>query len=165
MNDTSFGHVVGQPLTRAVMREQITLLNNIWPKFKLSPDDFNRLVEGYGTALHEFDAECVAGAVNMAIKKEPRFPTPSRIREYAIEWRNRNKGIPAAITNQGQSDGTCRVCHAPSRWAWVTVTDRMTGEVRDVQRCIMPCDFSVHPMGSMLVPYPENFSRWATADE
>lgn len=150
------------PLTRSIMREQLTLLNNVWPKWKLTSENFDRLVEGYGSALKDFDAEAVSGAVSMSLKFESRFPPPAKLREYAKEWEARNRPELGEMVRKqlSEQDGTCPICGNKPRWAELRATDYKTKLPSVIERRIMPCLKEDHPIGTGYTPLPENFIRW-----
>ncbi len=64
------------------MRTALTTLNHIFPRWKLGDEQFTNLVEAYGSALKDFDAETVEGAVGLAMKTEQRWPPAATLRDW-----------------------------------------------------------------------------------
>lgn len=152
-----------EPLTVKAMHDQITVLQGVFPKYKLSPEDFKRLVYGYGQALRDFDAEAVAGGVALSVKLEKRFPTPAVLREHIQAWLLRNRGAALLPVRIQETEGLCRVCRAEAAWAVLSRWNPAIEQFDYIERMIIPCNAIDHPVGSLLVPFPRNFVRWVHA--
>ena len=156
-----------EPVTAKTMLPQLARLNSVFTKYKL--DDLHSLAIGYAEACEDLDTEAVGGAVALAIKEEPRFPVPSKLRELAKRWIQtaRPALVPALkpVDEQGPQP-VCRVCSSMPRLAWlegqVYKGGRMTDETFQHKRYIAPCNERLHT-GSGYVPYPPNFLGWADA--
>lgn len=152
-----------RPLTTETLFLEMQRLNSVFNKFA-NAEELSRATAAYKDALGDFDLELLQGAVGLAIKLEPRFPYPAKLREHARAWGAANRPeLPAQrVTRDG--DVVCPVCGAGPRWAWLQATDVTTGEARMVKRCLAPCDPTRHPKGSWYVPMPENFVEWIDDD-
>lgn len=152
-----------RPLTADALLTQMERLNDVFGKFAAG-DEILRATAAYREALSDLDLEQVEGAVSMALKGEPRFPYPAKLREYARAWTSANRATLEFKPDPESTEVTCRVCQARPRWAWVVVHDAKTNVERFVQRCIAPCDKKRHPRGSWYVPMPANFVEWMDQD-
>lgn len=148
-----------EAVTKRFIAAQLLRLNEVFAKH--SDADLERLTGGYHGALQDLDAEQVEGAIGMAIRQEPRFPVPARIREHAQEWRkvNRHAHRPVARPDADGVARICRYCDATPRLALLRGWDLKTGADILHHRYIAPCDTArPHPDGH--VPLPGTFVEW-----
>lgn len=152
--------VTREAVTKGNMFGQLERLNLVFTKYPV--EQLRSLAAGYAEALNDLDLEQVAEAVGLALKEEPRFPAPVKLREYAKRWtqyaRPTLPRLPMAQEPTGPQP-VCRVCGAMPRLAWLEGRDWKTGEAFHVKRYIAPCDMSRHAEGG--VPYPTTFLDWA----
>ena len=156
-----------EPLTIASLNTQLAKLNAVFTKYKL--DDMKQLATGYFEALKDLDEELVKGAVDLAIKQEPRFPVPAKLREYArdVAARTRVSLLPVPVDTNGDPNIVCPTCGSTPRLAWLEgsvykATRRVGDPVETFQhkRYIAPCNPQRHPVGTGFVPMPPNFIDW-----
>lgn len=153
------------PVTPSAIAPQLARMNAVFTKYKL--DDLEGLAVGYAEALEDLDVEAVVGGVGLAIKEEPRFPVPSKLRELAKRWvaaaRPTLWPAPVAAAQDGVQP-VCRVCGTQPRLAWlegqVWRDGRLTDETFQHKRYIAPCNDRQHPAGTGYVPFPPNFLGW-----
>jgi len=153
-----------EPVTPTTLVPQLERLNAVFSKYGAA--DMKQLTLGYLDALRDLDSEQVAGAVTAAIKLEPRFPVPAKLREYAKEWtaRNRPALLPVPLANgEARPDVVCAVCGSKAREAWLEGVELKTQTPFQHKRFIAPCNPNQHPAGSGFVPFPPNFISWADA--
>lgn len=154
-----------RPLTTESLFTEMQRLNSVFGKFG-NAEELSRATAAYKEALADLDLEQVQGAVTLALKHEPRFPYPSKLREHAKTWVGANRievdKLPRKATDD---DIVCRICGSQARWAWVEAKDLRTGEERMVKRCIAPCDETRHPLGGWYIPAPANFVAWVEDEE
>ena len=150
-----------EPLSMPVLMDLLLRLNSVFTKHRA--DEIRTLTGGYFEALKDLDEELVKGAVDVAIKQEPRFPVPAKLREYAKEVaaRTRVSLLPVPIPTAELSDVVCPLCGVKPRLAWLESTHYKTGETSQHKRYIAPCDAQRHPPGRGYVPFPPNFIDWA----
>lgn len=154
-----------RPLTTEVLLKQMERLNDVFGKFAAG-DEILRATVAYREALGDLDCEQVEGAVSMALKLEPRFPYPAKLREHAKAWTSANRAeLPPMRHTSTDGEVVCPICKAGPRWAWLVVRDAKTNNERYVKRCIAPCDPTRHPKGGWYVPMPENFLEWIDEDK
>lgn len=147
------------PLTVADVGTALQSLAVLWPRWK---PDWERTNTEYFHALRDFDAEAFQGGILLCIKKDRRWPAPSTLRDHCDTWLAHNRDFSALRkAAPAESDGTCGICHARPAWAVLHAVDWATGEVKHVERRIMPCDADRHPIGTGVVPFPLSFVRWA----
>lgn len=152
-----------RPLTTEVLLKQMERLNDVFNKFAAG-DEILRATAAYREALSDLDNEQVEGAVSMALKIEPRFPYPAKLREHAKAWTSANRAELPPLRHVSSSDVACHTCGARGRWAWLVARDAKTNNERYVKRCIAPCNPKRHPKGGWYVPMPENFVEWIDED-
>lgn len=142
------------------MLAQVERLNLVFNKYPV--DGLRALSHGYLEALNDLDQEQLKEAVGLALKEEPRFPPPVKLREYAKRWSQHARPtlprLPVAPEATGPQP-VCRTCGAMPRLAYLEGRDWKTGEAFHVKRYIAPCDLSRHAEGG--VPYPTTFLDWA----
>lgn len=148
-----------RPLTSDALLTQMERLNDVFGKFAAG-DEILRATVAYREALSDLDLEQVEGAVSIALKVEPRFPYPAKLREHAKAWVAANRPELPAQRVARDGDVVCPTCGAGPRWAWLVVRDAKTNNEKFVKRCIAPCDPTRHPRGGWYVPMPENFVEW-----
>ena len=150
-----------EPTTIGSLAPQFERLNSVFTKY--TSDALRGITRGYLEALNDLDSEQVAGAVSLALKEEPRFPVPSKLRELAKRWTTVSRPtllpVPVAEVTTGPQP-VCRVCGALPRLAWLETTDWKTQATSQVKRYIAPCDARRH-QNSGFVPFPPNFIDWA----
>jgi len=152
---------VRELLTPSTTLAQLERLNAVFAKH--TADELRRLAGGYHEALKDLDEEQVAGAISVALREEPRFPVPAKIREHARAWRERNRPqlLAVARPEDERSDVVCKTCGSTARMAWLEGTtwgkDRTSLHVK---RYIAPCNPQRHPPGTGYVPYPPTFLGW-----
>lgn len=148
------------PVTKTAMMPQLERLNLVFTKYTI--EQLRSLAGGYAEALNDFDMEQVGEAVGLALKEEPRFPPPVKLREYAKRWTQHARPtlprLPVAQELTGPQP-VCRTCGAMPRLAYLEGRDWKTGEAFHVKRYIAPCDMTRHADGG--VPYPATFLDWA----
>jgi len=150
-----------EPLTKSLLVTQLERLNAVFSKY--DADELLRVAGGYHEALNDLDLEQVQGAVGTALREEPRFPVPAKLREHARNWRERNrpKLMTVAPTPEEGVQPVCRICGAMPALAWLETRHWKTGEVSQIKRYIAPCNDRKHPAGTGYVPFPPNFLGWA----
>lgn len=151
-----------EPVSVEDVSRALQELNTALPKFGLSPENLPATVRIYRSGLTDFDRETLDGAVKMILRTRDHFPTLKLVRETCREWLRHNR-IQVEWKGEEDRDGhtiTCRRCKSYGRLAVMLRVDGV-----EYRRMIAPCDPDRHSPGDLVVPMPENFVRWASADE
>jgi hypothetical protein len=147
------------PLTKAHVATQLARLNTVFPKY--GDKELAGLVYGYFDALHDLDTEQLEAAHSIAIRNEPRFPVPSKLREHSRSWTTATRMQHQPVQRADEPSVGCRTCGSRPRLAVTKQTHWKTGEVTLLQRYLLACDPHQHPAGTGYIPLPEHFVEWA----